>query len=74
MPRATMTSKGQVTVPAEIRKALSLEPGDQLQFTLLPDGTVLLRARNVPLRALKGLVKADRGARVRIEDMSFGTA
>ncbi len=74
MPRATMTSKGQVTVPAGIRKALCLEPGDQLQFTLLPDGTVLLRARNVPLQALKGLVKAGRGARVRIEHMSFGTA
>jgi antitoxin PrlF len=74
MPRATLTSKGQVTVPAEIRKALSLEPGDQLQFTLLPDGTVLLRARNVPLQAIKGLVRAGPGTRVRTEDMSFGSA
>jgi AbrB family looped-hinge helix DNA binding protein len=74
MPRATMTSKGQVTVPAEIRRALRLEPGDSLQFTLLPDGTALLRARNGSLRQLKGIVKAARGTRVRIEDMSFGTA
>lgn len=74
MPRATLTSKGQVTVPAEIRAALSLKAGDPLQFTLLPDGTVLLRARNRSLMDLKGIVKAASGVRVPVEDMSFGTA
>lgn len=30
---ATLTSKGQITVPAEIRKAWGLRPGDQLAFS-----------------------------------------
>ena len=38
MTIATLTSKGQTTVPREIRERLGLEPGDQLHFTLLPNG------------------------------------
>ena len=32
MASATMTSKGQVTIPAEIRRQLAIEPGDRLFF------------------------------------------
>jgi len=32
---STMTSKGQVTVPAAIRKKLGLKPGQQVRFTAL---------------------------------------
>ena len=30
--RATLTSKGQITVPAQHRKAWGLKPGDQVRF------------------------------------------
>ncbi len=30
--RATVTSKGQITIPAEIRRALGLQEGDQIVF------------------------------------------
>lgn len=43
MPRATMTSKGQLTVPSEIRKALGLGPGDQVSFTVLEGGKVTVQ-------------------------------
>lgn len=34
---STLTSKGQFTLPAEIRQALDLRPGDQLRFELTDD-------------------------------------
>lgn len=43
--RATLTSKGQVTLPAPIRAALELEAGARLDFVLQDDGSI----RVVPL-------------------------
>lgn len=40
---STLTSKAQVTVPAAIRRQLGLEPGDQLDFTLDPNGRLDVR-------------------------------
>ena len=42
---ATITSKGQVTIPSSVRKRLGVKPGDKLTFSIEPDGTVSLRAR-----------------------------
>jgi len=45
MTVATITSKGQVTIPADIRKQLHLEPGDKVDFQFEESGT----ARLLPL-------------------------
>ena len=42
MPQSTLTSKGQVTIPKEIRDALDLSPGDRVGYEL-EDGSVRLR-------------------------------
>ncbi len=39
---ATITSKGQITVPLPVREKLGLKPGHQLDFKLLPGGRVEL--------------------------------
>jgi antitoxin PrlF len=39
----TLTSKGQVTIPKQIRDALSLEPGCSVDFAIDPDGDVVIR-------------------------------
>ena len=39
MATATITSKGQVTIPANVRKALSLKPGDKIDFQIEENGT-----------------------------------
>ena len=45
MSEATLTSKGQTTIPKELRDSLGMKPGHRLTFTLLPDGTVLMRVK-----------------------------
>ena len=57
MTRATMTSKGQITVPKEIREHLGLEPGDRLDFQIGSDGAVILQPETVDFRTLRGMLK-----------------
>jgi AbrB family looped-hinge helix DNA binding protein len=58
MPSAKLTSKGQITIPKEVRKALGLHTGDRLAFRLHDDGTVLVEAEKVNLKSLRGAVRS----------------
>ena len=66
----TMTTKGQVTVPREIRDRLGLGPGDKMSFTMLSDGTVVMRPKTRRLADLAGLLSRPNQPRVTVEDMS----
>lgn len=58
MPIATLTSKGQTTIPREVREFLKLKPGDRMEFKLDPDGkTVILKAANIQVTSLRGILK-----------------
>jgi AbrB family looped-hinge helix DNA binding protein len=43
----TLTSKGQITIPAELRARLNLKEGDKVEFFLDRSGRVLMRPRNL---------------------------
>ncbi len=74
MSESTITSKGQITIPADIRKAMGLEPQDRVVFTPLLDGTVVMRAKTRSVAQLKGLLKRPKGAaKVSIDDMRIGS-
>ncbi|MDO9535200.1 MAG: AbrB/MazE/SpoVT family DNA-binding domain-containing protein [Bacillota bacterium] len=45
MPKAKVTSKGQVTIPSSIRKATGIENGDELIFEPLKEGNILIRVQ-----------------------------
>ncbi len=68
MAEAAITSKGQITIPAEIRKQMNLGPQDKVVFTLLPNGTTIMRAKNQSITALAGKLKSKR-KRVAVKDM-----
>jgi len=52
---STITSKGQVTVPAEVRRHLGVQTGDKIAFVLLPDGEVEIKAPRYPdVASLRG--------------------
>lgn len=48
-----VTSKGQVTIPLEVRKALGIEPGSEVDFELDPEGARLIVAREGAERAVE---------------------
>lgn len=58
MSKATLTSKGQITLPAEVRRALRVGVGDHLVFERTADDAFLVRAASGDIRRLKGVVAA----------------
>ena len=56
MPSSTLTSKGQTTIPREVREHLKLESGDQIDFVIQPDGSVSIRPAIVHVSELKGML------------------
>jgi AbrB family looped-hinge helix DNA binding protein len=57
---SAITTKGQTTIPKEIREHLGLKPGDRVKFFVHPDGTVVLLPK-LPVSALRGIIKPRRG-------------
>lgn len=56
MITATITAKGQITIPAEIRLALGLDTGDQIAFEELEPGKyAFVPAQKRPVTVLKGM-------------------
>jgi len=57
MQTSTLTTKGQVTIPVELRRLLGLNPGDQVGF-VVEDGEVRLVRREHRVEAAFGICKA----------------
>ena len=53
----TLSSKGQVTIPVEIRKRLRLNTGDRIEFVIFESDRVEMIPRRGSVGALKGIVK-----------------
>jgi AbrB family looped-hinge helix DNA binding protein len=53
---ATVTTKGQITLPKALRDAMHLKTGDKVLFELLEDGTYVIKPRATDLKSLKGCV------------------
>lgn len=68
MAESTVTSKGQTTVPAQVREVLHAEPGTRLEWHITPDGDVIVRAKIASIVELAGALKTDK--HVDVEDMN----
>jgi antitoxin PrlF len=68
MASATLTSKGQTTIPKEVRLAANLKVGDRMHFAVLADGTIIVRVKNRSIRDIA--FKAPAGRRVSIAQMT----
>ncbi len=55
MTTATITSKGQITIPATVRQALNVDAGDRVEFIQLEPGQYLFVAANRSVTELKGM-------------------
>jgi antitoxin PrlF len=68
MSTGTMTSKGQITIPADVRRALGLRPGSRVAFVQRGDGVFELRRETGSVRSLRGVVPG-RERPVSLEEM-----
>jgi len=66
----TLTAKGQVTVPKEIRQSMGLKPGDKITFSLLSDGTLVVRPKLRRVTDLAGLLHQPGRKPVPLQDMA----
>lgn len=60
MPRSTLTSKGQTTIPKEVREALDLEAGDKLSWEIR-GGKVEVTTERPALFRWEGFIKTGPG-------------
>ena len=74
MTVATLNSKGQITIPKQVREHLKLNPGDKLDFVIESEGRVVIRPAKLDVRELKGLLKRRDGKVLSIEEMNAAIA
>lgn len=72
MRESTVTTKGQTTLPKDVRKVLGLQPGDKLRYILLDGEVRILRAR--PVLDLEGALKRSGQKPVTLEEMDDAIA
>ena len=61
MPAATLTTKGQLVVPKEIRESMHLHPGDKLDFVVKDNGEVVVNFGRNAGKKLRDMVAGDTG-------------
>lgn len=59
MPASTVTSKGQITVPSEVRRALGLRSGSRVNFVRTDSGAYELVPETRSVASLKGIVTGE---------------
>jgi antitoxin PrlF len=74
MAVATLTSKGQITIPSQVRRALGLEAGDRVEFIEHGRGQFAIVAATSSVQELKGLFQRERTKPVSIEEMNRAIA
>lgn len=71
MSIATVTTKGQITIPKEIRDYLKLETGSKVEFVIDESGNVKIVPLNVPIEALSGVLHRPGMKAATIEEMEI---
>jgi antitoxin PrlF len=74
MACATVTSKGQITIPAKVREALKLEAGDRVEFVEVEEGKFQLIPATRSIRELRGMFYDPGRKPVSIEEMNAAIA
>lgn len=74
MPAATLTSKGQLTLPKKVRELLRVQAGDSVDFVISTDGEIRLRAGALDVRELRGMLHKPGRKPVTLEQMDEAIA
>jgi AbrB family looped-hinge helix DNA binding protein len=71
---ATLTSKGQITIPVQVRAALGVDAGDRIEFIEIEKGQFAIIAATRSVRELNGLFHRKGRKPVSIEEMNAAIA
>ncbi len=74
MRAATLTGKGQITLPKPVREYLGVDPGDGVDFMIHSDGSVRVRALDPSVDELYGMLRRPGDPAVALEEMERGVA
>ena len=74
MPVSTLTSKGQITIPKEIREKFHLRMGQRVEFHVTAKGELMLKPGNRDVRLLKGFIRSSNRKAVTVEEMNEAIA
>jgi antitoxin PrlF len=74
MAAATITSKGQVTIPVQVRAALGVDAGDRIEFIEVAKGEFNIVAATRSVKELDGLLYRKGRKRISIEEMNAAIA
>ena len=74
MATSTLSSKGQITIPIEVRRKLGLHRGDRVEFRLEEDGSVTLLPVGRPAAELFGFLARPRRRPLTVEQMDDSLA
>jgi len=74
MPVATLTSKGQVTIPAAVRERLGIKTGDRVDFVVTSSGTVTLTPKRRRFEEIAGMLRQPAHTPVSVQRMDEGIA
>jgi AbrB family looped-hinge helix DNA binding protein len=74
MSIATVTTKGQITIPKEILDYLKLETGSKVEFVIDESGNVKIVPLNVPIEALSGVLHRPGMKTATLEEMEAAIA
>jgi AbrB family looped-hinge helix DNA binding protein len=67
---ATITSKGQVTIPIDIRNSLNLDAGDKIEFIVTKEGEAVLRLLSKKVDDVFGILRNPKQKMVSIDEMN----
>lgn len=70
MAHSTITTKGQTTIPKEIREHLKLQPGHRIEYVVDEAGRVVLRPATYDIRNLHGILHRPGQPTVTVEEMN----
>jgi antitoxin PrlF len=70
MATSTVTSKGQITIPAKVRAQLGIEAGDRIEFVDIGQGQFAIVAATRSIKELKRIFRGKRKKPVSIEEMN----
>ena len=70
MAATTMTSKGQITIPKDVREMLHLNPGDKVEFVMQNDGQVVIKPQTLTIDDILGMFHDPKRKPLSIEEIN----